>query len=613
MADGVQWKISQLFNNGVAVFDGAVGSEIYKLGFFVNVSYENLSLAAPAKIKAIHTAYLDSGADVLTTNSYAANRQSLSRYGLADKVREINIAAVELAREAIDEAKRTALIAGSISSLNHNESIDHKTALDIIQEQAAALIDGGCDFLMFETTPSRFDAQIALEVAAACRFPAIVSFAVNARLELADRTNLQDIYPELLNNKFIVALGLNCIIGPEQMLEATEAALKLGSLPLLVQPNSGAPREIDHRMLNMCSPEYFTTYALRYLNLGVKGIGGCCGISPAHIREAALAIKPLARGVKNVAILNEKTAIAPLPPVEPASRSKFAAKLGRGEWVTEIEITPPRGFDMSDVLGKAQICKDSGIDAINLPDGPRASSRIATMVAALEIQEKVGIEVVLHLCCRDKNLIGLQADLLGCSCKKLNNILFITGDPPKLGDFPFASGVFDVDSIGLLKLANQLNHGIDASGKRLDQVTTIFPGAGADPNALDLDRELERLRQKVEAGAEYIITQPVFEAEALIKFIEKMRSKQITTPLIAGVWPLGSLRNAEFMRTEVPGVVIPDEIMLRMGKSPEKELQRAEGIAIAIKTMKKIRPYIQGIQVSAPFGNVKSAISVIKG
>ncbi|MEG2075332.1 MAG: homocysteine S-methyltransferase family protein, partial [Victivallaceae bacterium] len=248
---------------GVVFFDGDVGSELYNLGFLVIVSYENLSLAAPDKVKAIHTAYLDAGADVITTNSYAANRQSLSRYGLADKVREINVAAVKLAQDAIAESKRTALIAGSVSSLNHNESIDPATALEIIQEQALALIDGGCDFLMFETTPTHFDAEIALQVAAACKFPAIVSFAVNAKLELADHTKLSDIYPELLRNQFIVAWGLNCIIGPEQMLEAAESALKIGSLPLLVQPNSGAPREIDHRMLNMCSPEYFTTYALR--------------------------------------------------------------------------------------------------------------------------------------------------------------------------------------------------------------------------------------------------------------------------------------------------------------------------------------------------------------
>jgi len=287
----------------------------------------------------------------------------------------------------------------------------------------------------------------------------------------------------------------------------------------------------------------------------------------------------------------------------------LAAKIARGEWVTTVEITPPRGYDLGGTIEKAVQCREAGIDAINLPDGPRASSRISPIITAIELQEKAGIEVVLHFCCRDKNIIGMQADLLGCACKKINNILFITGDPPKLGDYPFASAVFDVDSIGILKIQSRLNRGIDIGGKTTGMPTSIFAGAGADPNAIDMNREIRRLREKVEAGAEYIITQPVFSVDPLLKFIDSIKDLKI--PVIAGIWPLASYRNAEFMKNEVPGVVVPDEVMERMAKAETRDAQRLEGIEIARECVAAIRSVVQGIQVSAPFGNVNSAIAVI--
>jgi homocysteine S-methyltransferase len=406
------------------------------------------------------------------------------------------------------------------------------------------------------------------------------------------------------------ALGLNCGSGVEGMLGALEKMLPLTDYPVIAQPNAGMPKSVDNRMIYMCSPEYLTTYALRYVNLGVRGIGGCCGIGPGHIRDIARSIRPLAKThvTHKLAELNAEDQL--LEPVPMEKKSKIAAKIARGEWVTTVEITPPRGYDLSSTIEKAIQCREAGIDAINLPDGPRASSRISPIITAIELQEQAGIEVILHFCCRDKNIIGMQADLLGCACKKINNILFITGDPPKLGDYPFASAVFDVDSIGILKIQSRLNRGIDIGGKTIGGTpTAIFAGAGADPNAIDMNREIRRLREKVEAGAEYIITQPVFSVEPLLKFVDSI--KELNIPVIAGIWPLASYRNAEFMKNEVPGVVVPDEVMERMAKAESREAQRLEGIEIARECVAAIRSSVQGIQVSAPFGNVNSAIAVI--
>jgi homocysteine S-methyltransferase len=400
-------------------------------------------------------------------------------------------------------------------------------------------------------------------------------------------------------------------MGAEGMLEALDQALKMTKRPIIVQPNAGMPKQVDNRMIYMCSPEYLTTYAVRYINLGAAGVGGCCGTGPEHIADIARSIKPLSKAN----VKHEFTATTEEVPLQDAvpmeERSKFAAKLAKGEFVTSIEITPPRGFDLSTTIEKSIKCREAGIDAINIPDGPRASSRISPIITAIEIQEKAGIEAVLHCCCRDKNLIGMQADLLGCACKNVNNILFITGDPPKLGDYPFASAVFDVDSIGILKVCDKLNHGVDIGGKSIGAPTPICPGAGADPNAIDMERELKRLREKVEAGAKYIITQPVFDTEALLKFIENI--KDLNIPVIAGIWPLASYRNAEFMKNEVPGVTVPDEIMKRMGSVESRDEQRAIGIEIAREAVAELREHIQGVQVSAPFGNINSALAVLEG
>ncbi|MBR1966759.1 MAG: methylenetetrahydrofolate reductase, partial [Lentisphaeria bacterium] len=350
--------------------------------------------------------------------------------------------------------------------------------------------------------------------------------------------------------------------------------------------------------------------AMRYMSLGAKGIGGCCGTNPDDIADMSRSLNPLARAQSNKTVLDVKVENQGVDAVEFAERSSFARKLAEGKWICNIEIVPPQGYQLNNTIEKAVQCREAGFDAINIPDGPRASSRISAIAAACMIQREAGIETILHQCCRDKNLIGMQSDLLGCAALGINNILFITGDPPKLGDYPFASGVFDIDSIGIIKIQNRLNHGLDLIGKPIPAPTAAVIGAGADPNAIDMAREIRRTREKIEAGAEYIVTQPVFDADALLRFIENVPELQ-EIPVIAGIWPLASLRNAEFMKNEVPGVTVPDHVIKRMSAVSTKEEQLDVGIAIAKESIEKIRHAVAGVQISAPFGKVEIAIRVI--
>ncbi|MGL4855129.1 MAG: methylenetetrahydrofolate reductase, partial [Lentisphaeria bacterium] len=420
--------------------------------------------------------------------------------------------------------------------------------------------------------------------------------------------SIDELMQPLPNSSNLAGWGINCSTGPEAMLNALEKVIKHTSLPVIVQPNAGMPRKVGGRNLYMSSPEYFCTYAMRYVNLGAKGVGGCCGTSPSHIQEMTASIKPFYKNHFSVESITPDAPEKTPTPLE--QRSKLGKKLANGEWITSIEITPPRGPNLSDIIAKAQICKNANIDMINIPDGPRASSRISALVTAIRILDQVGIEPFLHVCARDRNLIALQSDLLGCSAAGINNLLFITGDPPKLGNYPFATAVFDADAIGICKIQHRLNCGIDLGGIELPEPTSTVIGIGADPNAIDLKRELNRFRDKVEAGAEVVITQPVFDSDALKRFVDKI-DPDYHIPIIAGVWPLASYRNAVFMQNEVPGVSVPNWIMEKMAKYESRDDQRKMGIEIARQSLAEIRPLLAGVQVSAPFGNVYTALDVL--
>ncbi len=608
-------ELTDLFNRELLIFDGAMGTELYRRHVFTNRCYDELCLSDPRLVMEIHQDYLRAGADVLTSNSYGANRFTLKKFALSDKVSAINQKAVRLMKESVTalNLQRRILLAGSLGplGLTAQDGCSFEEAAEILAEQARALIEGGADFLIFETLPDREAALIASMAMARLPegTPFVLSHAIPDGGELQELLShrLQAVQPGLPEP---FALGLNCGLGPARMLEALEAVRPLTSLPIIVQPNAGTPHKVDNRQLYLCSPEYLSTYAVRYVNLGARAIGGCCGTTPEHIQDLARSVKPLGKSKAEIQVKPaDREKVTPCPEKCLADKSRLGAKLACGEWVTAVEITPPRGWDTSKMIASGQLCKEHGVDAINIPDGPRAAPRLSALVTALKIQELTGIETVLHVCCRDRNFLALQADLLGCAACGLHNFLFITGDPPKLGGYGFASGVFDTDSIGLVSLQKHLNQGIDLGGQAIQPPTAAVIGVGADPNAIDFKREIERLHRKVEAGAEYITTQPVFDPAALERFIKAIESLKI--PVIAGIWPLASLRNALFMKNEVPGVVVPDCIIQRIEKGETREAQLAAGIQIAREAIEQIRGMVAGVQVSAPLGNVQTALEVI--
>jgi homocysteine S-methyltransferase len=603
----------QALAGSVLVFDGAMGTEIYRRHVFTNRSFDELCLSDPKLIQDIHRQYCDAGADVLTTNTFGAHRVALAKYGLAEKTGEINRAGARLAREAARQAGRPVFVAGSIGPLPTQPQHEDSVA-GMIVEQAAALREGGADFIMFETQPTR---RALEQCASAMRklpdVPFVLSVAVVGPCESASGEPIQQMLAPLAENTpSLVAWGMNCGAGPDGLLNAVEAAVGICTLPLIVQPNAGLPREVENRRIYFCSPEYLTTYAKRYVDLGASAVGGCCGTTPEHIREIARAVKPLSRARTRPSVTAPAAAAtAQKEPAAFAGKSRLAGRLARRQWVTTVELVPPRGYDLSATVAKSKALRDRGVDAINIPDGPRASSRISPLITAQRIQQEAGIEAILHFCCRDRNLIGMQADLLACAACEIRNLLFITGDPPKLGDYPHATGVFDTDSIGMAAVQRRLNCGIDLGGQAIDPQTFAVIGVGLDPTALDRQRELDRFRRKVAAGAEFAITQPVFDPEALLRFLDE--AGRLDIPILAGVWPLVSYRNASFMRNEVPGVVVPDAVMERMASVTSREGQLALGIEIARESVARIRARVAGIQVSAPLGKIEIAAAVIEG
>jgi len=596
------------------VFDGAMGTEIYARGVFINRCFDEVCLTNPDLIREIHRAYVAAGADVIETNTFGANRIWLRAHGLAEKTVAINQAGAALAREAAGTA---VYVAGSIGPcLRANQLLvqEHRQEIvDAFQECGEALAAGGVDFLLLETFSHIDELVLAARSLGHVGLPIMASFTVDARGETVHGRQVEEVLAELDGVPEIAMLGMNCGTGPAPLFAAAERALPLTRKPFVFMPNAGQPEEVDGRVLYLVTPEYFRSYAKRFIELGARGVGGCCGTTAQHIRDAARAVHALG-GIKEYIQVapREVPADAPAVAVVPmAEKSGLAAKLARGERVSSVEVLPPRSWDLSGMLERVAVCEQAGVDAINIPDGPRASARISSMIAAIKVQEALRIEPILHYCCRDRNLIGMQSDLLGGYAAGLRNFLIITGDPPKIGEYPDVTGVFDVDAIGLVRVAHGLNHGFDIGGNRISPPCGLLLGVGVDPCALDLAHEIDRFERKIAAGAEYAITQPVFDPDALLCFLDRLDRLPVRIPVVAGVWPLVSLRNAEFMRNEVPGVVVPDSILDRMRACQTREDGVRVGVEIAREMCARIADRVAGFQVSAPFGKVELAVEVL--
>ncbi len=598
------------------VFDGAMGTVIYERGVFINACFDELNLTRPDLIKSIHREYIDAGADVILTNTFGANRFKLEKFGLGNKVYDINFAGAKLARE---EAGEDIYVLGCVGHcLGKGASITVEN-IDTLKEnyetQIKGLFEGGADGIILETHHNLEEIDLAAEIVKKYRLPLIVSLACRKEKETLSGLNIKDAIKHLDKNNNIDAVGMNCIVGPHAMLSLLEDVINLTSKPFVVEPNAGHPQNVDGRMIYMSTPEYFTTYSQNFIRLGVRGVGGCCGTTPKHIEEMSKGVKSLTGVKQHINIEKvEATKEVDIKVTPKEEKSNFARKLFSGDKVVTMEITPPRSVILEPILNKVRECKESGVDAINIPDGPRASSRISSLVTAIMIEREVGIETILHYCCRDRNLIGMQSDLLGGYAAGLKNYLIVTGDPPKLGDYPEATAVFDIDAVGLTKVVHNLNRGFDVAGNVINPPTSILIGVGANPCAVDIEKEISHLKNKFNAGAEYVITQPVFDPDALISFIEKaeITGKDLSLPLVAGIWPLVSLKNALFLKNEVPGVVVPDSVIEKMEKAKTKEDGVKYGVEIAHDIKEKINSYVNGYQISAPFGRVDIALDVVK-
>lgn len=597
------------------VFDGAMGTQLYAKGVFINRSYDELNLKEPDLVRDVHRAYVKAGAELLETNSFGANQIKLAEYGLDKQVIEINAAAARLAREA---ANGRALVGGAIGPLGIRIEPYGPTSLDearaVFRTQATGLLEGGVDFFILETFSDLDEIhQAILGVREAGDLPIIAQMTVQE-----DGSTAYGTLPETLATQLdewnVEAMGLNCSVGPAGILSAIEKMATATKRKLSAQPNAGLPREIQGRKMYMASPEYMAKFSQRLIRAGVKFVGGCCGTTPEHIKRIADAVHATSPGRISVQVSSPEKEPARVQPKAFAERSHWASKIARGELVTTVEIVPPRGIDPAKMIAGVRTLKNAGVDAVNVPDGPRAQMRMGVLPTAVLVEQSVGIEAIVHYCCRDRNLLGMLSDLLGAHALGLRNLLIITGDPPKMGPYPEATAVFDIDSIGLTNLVSRLNSGLDPGNNPIGQPTSFTVGVGVNPGAIDFEYELNRFYWKVEAGAEYAITQPVFDPEQLLRFIEEIRKRNIWIPIVAGIWPLVSVRNAEFLANEVPGVVVPQEIVQRMRVANDKgkEFAVQEGIAIAREMFKQVQPHVQGVQVSAPFGRVPLALQVFE-
>ena len=596
----------------VLVCDGAMGTMLYAKGIFLNRSFDELNLTQPDLVAEVHQAYIRAGADVIETNTFGANRIKLGTFGLADRTHAINLQGARIARHA---AREHIYVAGAIGPLGIRIEPWGKTGIDeaeeYFREQAKALLEGGVDLFVLETFRDVNEIGAAIRaVRALTDLPIVAQVTTEEDGNTLDGVAPETFVPEL-EQLGATIVGVNCSVGPAAMLETIERMAQVATVKLAAQPNAGRPRDVEGRNIYLCSPEYMASYARRFINSGVRLVGGCCGTTPEHIRHIKTAVRALApadapRGRKG-------SAPAPsvgVPPVPRAEKSRMAAALDKGTFVVSVELLPPRGFVADPLIERARALRVNGVDLVNIPDSPRASARMSALSASVIVQQQCGIETILHYACRDRNLLSMQSDLLGAHSMGIRNVLLVTGDPPQVGDYPDATAVFDVDSIGLTNVVARLNRGLDIGGQPIGAPTAFHIGVAVNPGALDLNDEIKRFEYKVEAGAEFAITQPVFDLSALRTFLD--RTQHVRIPILAAIAPIESLRHAEYLANEVPGVRVPDAIVDRMRSADAAGSATEEGLSIACEIAVEIRPLVQGVQLTPAMGSLHSSFGVMR-
>jgi homocysteine S-methyltransferase len=603
----------EALNERVLVCDGAMGTMLYAKGVFINKSFDALNLTRPELVEEVHQEYVRAGADVIETNTFGANRIKLGSFGLAGSLHAINVEGVRIARRAANDR---AYVAGSIGPLGIRIEPWGKTGVDeataYFREQATALADGGADLFILETFRDLNEIGAALDaVRSVSDKPIVAQMTTEEDGNTLDGTPPERFAPEL-ERRGATVIGVNCAVGPAPMLETIERMEAVTRRRLSAQPNAGKPRDVEGRNLYLCSPEYMASYARRFILHNVRLVGGCCGTTPEHIRQIKAAVRGVAPGAHAPGAAARRIAPAvTAPPVPRAEKSRLARKLAEGAFVVAVELRPPRGFDAAPAIEHAKALRARGVDVVNIPDGQRAGARLSALSLAVLIEQQAGIETLLHYACRDRNLLGIQSDLLGAHAMGLRNVLLITGDPGRVGDYPDATAVFDVDSIGLTNVVSRLNHGCDVGGQPIGAPTAFHIGVSVNPTASNLDEELRRFDYKVEAGAEFVLTRPVFDVSGFERFLTRIAGAKL--PVIAGIFPFESARNAEFMANEVPGVRVPEALMERMRRADNQHAAAAEGVAIAREIAAALDGAVQGLQISTASSNIGSAVALVDG
>src|SRR6266704_2086846 len=594
--------------------DGAMGTLLYAKGIFINRSYDELNLSQPELIRSVHHDYLQAGAEIIETNTFGANSFRLARHSLADKARDINVAGARLAHETAKSFD--VWVAGSVGPLGTRIEPLGKTSFEEAREafrlQIAALVEGGVDLLILETFGYLEEIHQAMLAArdVNVKLPLVAQVTIDEDGKCLDGSDPGTFVPKRMEWGADV-IGCNCSVGPVAMLDVIDRVRTLTSLPLSAQPNAGIPRSVDGRNIYLCSPEYMASYARKFVAAGVKLVGGCCGTTPEHIRvmKSALRASQARARAADPQIKAKTTLPRAIATVPLSERSNLGAKIAQGQFVTMVEIVPPKGTNIQKELEGSRFLKSVGVDGINIPDSPRASARMSNQALSVLLQQQAGIEAILHYTCRDRNVLCIQSDLLGAAAVGIRNLICITGDPPKMGGYPDATAVFDVDAIGLVNIVHNLNRGLDIGGNPIGTGTAFAIGIGANPGVPNIDEEIRRFEFKVEAGAEFAVTQPVFDLSLLENFLRRIEHFQI--PVIAGIWPLVSARNAEFMKNELR-VSVPDSIIERMSRAASPEAARQEGVAFAREMLVAVRGMVQGAQISAPNGRYSSAVDVLE-
>jgi len=596
------------------ICDGAMGTLLYARGVSFEHSFDELNLSRAEMICKVHRDYIKAGANVIETNTFGANRIRLKKHGLEEKTDSINTTGARIARDAREIEGVEVFVAGAVGPLGRRLAplgrVKPTEARRAFAEQTEALLEGGVDLFIAETFSDLEELVIAVEAIRGCSSLPIVAQMSFAEDGKTIGGNSPEEVSRALSELDVDVIGANCSVGPQRILEALGVMSRHSSLPLSAQPNAGMPQLVDGRFVYFSSPDYFATYAARFLALRVRLMGGCCGTTPAHIAAMAKSVAAAreAGSPPEVSPEVELTAEeAPEPAEGKEESTPFAEALGK-RFVISVELDPPRGSNPGKALKGTKLLKEAGVDAVNIADSPMARSRMSCIALAVLVREKVGIDTVLHMTCRDRNLLGLQSDLIGVNALGIRNLLIITGDPPALGDYPSATGVYDVDSIGLMRIVSRLNEGLDHAGNSIGNPTALFAGVAVNPVAEDMEIEIERFKRKIDAGARFAFTQPIYRLSSIERFLERV--SPFSPPILIGVLPLMSHRHAEFLHNEVPGITIPDEIRERIRRAGEKAAE--EGIRISLEILEKAGSAVSGAYLMPSFGRYNTCLEIVK-